>query len=76
MDLCRCRKAHRNHLTSWISALGTRIEWGKVELTFRQDLVGFSFTDTFYCQELFLGCESYCFDRMVSRFDQLVGIGC
>jgi hypothetical protein len=65
MDLGSSREAHRDHLTRYhqLNSFGRR------DLTLSQDLIGFRLTNPLYRKELFLGCESDCFNGMISSLD-------
>jgi hypothetical protein len=66
MDLCSSSESHRDHLARYHQLS----DWSSArQLTFSQDFIGFSFTNTFYRKELFLRSESDCFDGMISSLD-------
>jgi hypothetical protein len=66
MDLCSSSESHRNHLARY-HQLSHRFRLG--QLTFSQDFVRFSFTNTLYRKELFLRSESDSLDGVISSLD-------
>jgi hypothetical protein len=66
MDFRGSSESHRDYLARY-HQLSHQSRIG--QLTLGQDFIGFSFTYTLDREELFLGCESDCFDCMIPSLD-------
>jgi hypothetical protein len=66
MDFSSSSEAHRDHLTRYHQLS----DWSSArQLTLGQYFIGFSFTNTFYREELLFRSEGDCFDCMIPSLD-------